>query len=81
MPSACGMFRKRAFTSMVDRMQFVGIVSCSSRWIRCPLSLMFELIFGIGLGLGLGLGIGIGLELGVGLWLGAGGEASARARV
>ena len=27
-------------------MQFVGIVSCSNRWMRCPLSLMYEFILG-----------------------------------
>ena len=36
----CGVFKYRAFTSIVARMQFDGMIVFSSRRIMCPLSLM-----------------------------------------
>ena len=46
MPSACGMFRWRAFTSIVAKRELDGIVIFSNSRIRSPLSLMWYLIFG-----------------------------------
>ena len=44
MPSSCGMFRYRAFTSMVARVQLEGIVLSSRILIMSVLSLRYNLI-------------------------------------
>jgi len=46
MPSVCGMFRYKAFTSIVANIEFVGVGVSSISIIKSPLSLMYDIMFG-----------------------------------